>query len=160
MPAVLWSTGAAHGAGSPMRLRRGRVSPGISATGATGGTGNGGLTPYAPVGTRTRDAPPIPPVALLDRQSVRTTALGGERGDDPGTQGTGRTRHLLVETVGRRMAGVVPVASVSAAAGARRLFAQRGRAGKKLRLLWGEGTSRGQLVEWVAQPMPIVLRVV
>ena len=57
------------------------------------------------------------------------------------------------------MAVLVTAASVSDPAGARLLFARLGGACKKLRLIWVDGTYRGQLVEWVAQHMRFLLRV-
>jgi putative transposase len=57
------------------------------------------------------------------------------------------------------MAIIVTAASGSDPAGARLLFARLGGACKKLRLLWVDGTYRGQLVEWVSQHMRFVLRV-
>jgi putative transposase len=101
-----------------------------------------------------------PPTAgCLDSQSVQTTALGGERGDDKGKNVKGRKRHVLVDTLGRLMAVIVTAASVSDPAGARRLFARLGGAWKKLRLLWVDGAYRGQLVAWVSQHLRFVLRV-
>lgn len=101
-----------------------------------------------------------PPTAgCLDSQSVKTTELGGERGDDSGKQVQGRKRPILVDTLGWLRAVIVTAASVSAPAGARLLFAQLGGACKKLRLLGVDGTYRGQLGEWGAQRMPWVLRV-
>src|SRR5262249_41342062 len=63
------------------------------------------------------------------------------------------------DTLGLLMAVIVTAASVSDPAGARLLFARLGGACKKLRLIWVDGTYRGQLVEWVSQHMRFVLRV-
>src|SRR5262249_12405362 len=67
-----------------------------------------------------------PTAGCVDSQSVKTTALGGERGYDTGKNVKGRKRHLLVDTLGLLMAVLVTAASVSDPAGARLLFARLG----------------------------------
>src|SRR5262249_17313733 len=94
-----------------------------------------------------------PTAGCVDSQSVKTTELGGERGYDKGKNVKGRKRHLLVETLGLLMAGLVTAASVSDPAGARLLCARLGGACKKLRLLGVDGGYRGQLVDWVSHHM-------
>jgi putative transposase len=101
-----------------------------------------------------------PPTAgCVDSQSVKTTALGGERGEDKGKNVKGRKRHLVVDTLGLLMAVIVTAASGSDPAGARLLFARLGGAWKKLRLLGGDGGYRGQLVDGVNHHRRFVLRV-
>jgi putative transposase len=99
-----------------------------------------------------------PTGGCLDSQSVKTTAVPGTRGFDQGKLVNGRKRHLLVDTLGLLMAVVVTAASVQDRDGAKLLFSRLGGACKKLRLIWVDGSYRGQLLDWVAARFPFRLR--
>lgn len=58
-----------------------------------------------------------PSAAIMDSQSVKTTALAGERGYDAAKNVTGRKRHLLVDVLGLLLEVVVTKASVPERAG-------------------------------------------
>jgi putative transposase len=99
-----------------------------------------------------------PTAGGLDRPSVKTTQVPGERGYDTGQNVYGRTRQLVVDPLGVLRAVVVTAASVSDPVGARLLFQWLGGAGKKLRQLWVDGTYRGKLVDWVAAHWQFLLQ--
>lgn len=99
-----------------------------------------------------------PTAGCLDSQSVKASAGIGECGYDAGKQVNGRKRHLLVDTLGLVLAVVVTAASVQDREGARLLLRRLGGACKKLRLIWVDGSYRGQLLDWVTERFGFRLR--
>ena len=88
-----------------------------------------------------------PTAGVIDSQSFKTTEAGGPRGFDAGKKIKGRKRHLLTDTAGILIAGIVHEASIQDRDGApallglirsafpwlRHIFADGGYAGNKLR---------------------------
>ena len=88
-----------------------------------------------------------PTAGVIDSQSVKTTEAGGPRGYDAGKKIKGRKRHLLTDTAGFLIAGIVHEASIQDRDGApallqlirsafpwlRHVFADGGYAGQKLK---------------------------
>lgn len=102
-----------------------------------------------------------PTAGSLDSQSVKCTAVPGERGYDKAKNVNGRKRHLLVDTLGLIWVVVVTAACVQERDGAKLLFQRMTGAGKKLRRIWVDGGYRGPLLlDWVARHCRFCLDVV
>jgi putative transposase len=92
----------------------------------------------------------------IDSQSVKTTGVGGLRGDDGGKQVKGRKRHLLVDTEGLVLRAVVHPAGIMDRDGVKLVL----RAGMRtpfprLRPVWLDAASNGMGTgtDWIEQTL-------
>lgn len=91
-----------------------------------------------------------PTAAILDSQSVKSDAHGGEVGYDAAKCIKGRKRHLLVDTLGLLLGVLVTPASTTERDGAQALLTPVLGWLTWLRLLWVDGGYRGEaFAQWV-----------
>jgi putative transposase len=101
-----------------------------------------------------------PRAGCMDSQSVKTSAVPGERGYDKAKNVVARKRHILVDTLGLRLGGVVTAACVSESAGARMLLSRMPGGCKKVRKIWVDGGYCGTLLTWALERWRLLLEVV
>lgn len=103
-----------------------------------------------------------PTAAVLDSQSVKTTAYGGEAGSigvDGNKRVNGRKRHLLVDTLGLLLFVAVTAANVPDTQGAR-LVAPACSAFPNLKKVWVDGGYAGEIVSHYREVYHLDLEVV
>ncbi|HEY0884921.1 MAG TPA: IS5 family transposase [Ramlibacter sp.] len=90
---------------------------------------------------------PDPTAAIIDAQSTRSTAQGGDTGFDAGKKVKGRKRHLVVDTLGLLLAVTITAASVQDRDGAPAVVASACAKVPGLQLLYADSAYAGKCAE-------------
>jgi len=104
---------------------------------------------------------PNPSAGIVDSQSARTSAVGGqERGFDPAKNVEGRKRHLLVDTEGLVLKAKVHSARVPDADGIGLLLGSARVGLSRLSHLWVDAGYQGRGKRWAEEAMGLSVEVV
>lgn len=104
--------------------------------------GSASTIPCGPMSAARRGG--MHPIAdSLDSQSVKSTALAGDKGYDAGKKIQGRKRHILFDTLGLLLVVVVTSAAVQDRDGAKLVLRRLTGSCKNRRLVWVDGGATG-----------------
>lgn len=103
---------------------------------------------------------PEPTAAIIDAQSTRSTAQGGNTGFDAGKKVKGRKRHLVVDTVGLLLAVTITAASVQDRDAAAEVVAKTCTKIPGLKKLYADGAYGGKCAQAIEQTHGISVEVV
>lgn len=103
---------------------------------------------------------PEPTAAIIDAQSTRSTAQGGNTGFDAGKKVKGRKRHLVVDTLGLLLAVTITAASVQDRDAAAAVVAQACTKAPGLHKLFADGAYGGKCAQAIEQAHGIRVEVV
>ncbi len=103
---------------------------------------------------------PQPSAGIVDSQSVKTTESGGPRGFDAGKKLNGRKRHVLVDTLGLLLRGIVHPAGIQDRDGLAPLLMRIRRRFPFLTLLFADGGYQGAVATAAARRERLGLAIV
>jgi len=103
---------------------------------------------------------PDPSAAIIDAQSTRSTAQGGDTGFDAGKKVKGRKRHLVVDTMGLLLAVTVTSASVQDRDGAGPVVALACEKAPSLKRLYADSAYGGQCAQRIEARHDIAVQII
>lgn len=103
---------------------------------------------------------PEPTAAIIDAQSTRSTAQGGNTGFDAGKKVKGRKRHLVVDTLGLLLAVTITAASVQDRDAAAPVVAQACAKAPGLKALYADAAYGGRCAEAIEKTHRIAVHIV
>lgn len=103
---------------------------------------------------------PEPTAAIIDAQSTRSTAQGGNTGFDAGKKVKGRKRHLVVDTLGLLLAVTITAASVQDRDAAAPVVAQACAKVPGLKALYADAAYGGRCAEAIEKTHGIAVHIV